>query len=65
MTCYLNIDLGFPVGRFQFEIRLMLSHWELNLGNIHAGTVRHFSLGPLHASLTDREKLKKLFLDSE
>lgn len=65
MTCYLNIDLGFPVGRFQFEISLMLSQWELNLGNVRNGVVYHFSLGPLHASLTDREKLKKLFLDSE
>ena len=61
---YLNLDFGFPLGRYQIEVSLMFSHWELTLGNVREGVVRHFSLGPLHASIIDRVKLKNLFSNS-
>ncbi len=63
---YFNIEFGIPLGRFQLEISIMLLHWELNrprsIGN---GVIRHVSIGPVHASLTDRKRLKELFLSED
>jgi hypothetical protein len=59
---YFNIDAGIRLGRYSLEISLCLTDWALTLQKIQYGCVRYFSLGPIHASITDREKLKQIFV---
>jgi hypothetical protein len=58
---YFNIDVGVRLGRYSLEISLCLTDWALTLQKIQYGCVRYLSLGPIHASITDREKLKQIF----
>lgn len=57
---YFNADFGIDVGKYLLEVSFWLRSWELTRGNLHDGVIRHFSFGPFHFSITDRQKLNEL-----
>lgn len=55
----LNIDFSINIRHYLLEVSILSNHWELCKGNIF-GAVLHFSIGPLHVSITNRKKLNEL-----
>lgn len=56
---FINIEFGISFMHYLLEVSILSNHWELCKGNIF-GVIRHFSLGPLHVSVTNRKKLNEL-----
>ena len=56
---YLNIEFGISFMHYLLEVSILSNDWELCKGNIF-GIIYHFSLGPLHVSITNRKKLNEL-----
>ena len=57
---YFNADFSIDIGKYLLEVSFWLRNWELTSGTIHDGVIRHFSFGPFHFSITDRQKLNEL-----